>query len=71
MIISSILAVDQNDLTTESSSADFEQWDSVMQLEILAQIEMALPGVLAFSPELPSMTSLITIWNEVERFQIR
>lgn len=42
-----------------------------MQLEILAQIEIALPGVLAFSPELPSMASVLAIWNEIERYQNR
>ena len=68
-IISELLGVSAIQMNAESTPAEFEQWDSVMQLEILAQVESKLPGLLSFSPELPSKASVSAIWNEIELFK--
>ena len=68
LIISSLLGVSANQVTSESTPSDFDLWDSVMQVEIIAQLEGELPGLLSFSPELPSKTSVSEIWKEIERY---
>ncbi|NDA81149.1 MAG: hypothetical protein EBX92_08555 [Actinobacteria bacterium] len=68
-LISSLLGVNRSDVTHSSTSDDFDLWDSVMQLEIIAQIEQSIPGLIDFAPELPSKGSVYEIWLEVKRFQ--
>jgi hypothetical protein len=68
-LIASLLGVNQEELNEKSVASDFDLWDSVMQLEIIATLDSHIPGLLEFCPELPSKTSVAELQAEIFRFQ--
>lgn len=67
-ILASLLGEDPSRFTTDSSSVDFDRWDSVMQLEIIVKLDEALPGLIDACPELPSKGSVSELWAEIQKF---
>jgi hypothetical protein len=68
-LIANLLGINQEELNEKSVASDFDLWDSVMQLEIIAGLDSRIPGLLEFCPELPSKTSVAELLVEISRFQ--
>jgi hypothetical protein len=68
-LIARLLGISQMELNSKSAASDFDLWDSVMQLEIVAGLDNLIPGLLDFCPELPSKTSVAELLVEISNFQ--
>jgi hypothetical protein len=60
-LVANALEVDENLITGNSSSETIEQWDSLGQISILAQLDDTYPNVTERIPQLATATSVSEI----------